>query len=261
MNRKITDAFIFYNELDMLEFRLKELNDMVDIFVIVEATRTFTGNKKPLFFEESKHRFSAYLNKIIHVVVNDMPCTGSAWDNERHQRRCIDRGLTKLKLQNSDIVIISDCDEIPDINSIKNSKYLRRMFFKKVCALEMDMYYYNLTCRGDKWYHAKALTWETYRHYNSDAEGIRHARKPKKIKNGGWHFSYFSDVDHIILKVRNFSEQQWNSEEFLDAGRIQEKIRNCEDLFSRGNPHNFHRVAISDNGYLPVHYKMLNANN
>ena len=38
---KIVDCFIFYNELDMLEFRLKELNDIVDYFVLVESTYTF----------------------------------------------------------------------------------------------------------------------------------------------------------------------------------------------------------------------------
>ena len=43
-NQIIVDSFIFYNELDMLEFRLTELNDVVDYFVIVEATHTFSGN-------------------------------------------------------------------------------------------------------------------------------------------------------------------------------------------------------------------------
>jgi hypothetical protein len=33
---KVIDCFIFYNELDMLEFRLEELNDVVDRFFIVE---------------------------------------------------------------------------------------------------------------------------------------------------------------------------------------------------------------------------------
>ena len=45
----IIDTFMFYNELDMLEFRLKELNSVVDKFVIVEATQTFVGNKKKLY--------------------------------------------------------------------------------------------------------------------------------------------------------------------------------------------------------------------
>ncbi len=39
---KVIDCFIFYNELDMLKFRLNELNDIVDYFVIVECTKTNT---------------------------------------------------------------------------------------------------------------------------------------------------------------------------------------------------------------------------
>ena len=40
---KIYDCFTFYNELDLLELRLRETYDHVDVFVIAEATRTFQG--------------------------------------------------------------------------------------------------------------------------------------------------------------------------------------------------------------------------
>ena len=46
----IYDCFIFFNELDLLEIRLNELNDIVDKFVIVECTETFSKNKKPLYY-------------------------------------------------------------------------------------------------------------------------------------------------------------------------------------------------------------------
>jgi len=32
---KVYDCFVFYNELDLLEIRLNELNDVVDYFVLV----------------------------------------------------------------------------------------------------------------------------------------------------------------------------------------------------------------------------------
>ena len=51
---KIIDCFTFYNELKMLEFRLAELNDDVDYFVLVESTFTHTGNKKDLFLKKIK---------------------------------------------------------------------------------------------------------------------------------------------------------------------------------------------------------------
>ena len=46
MGRKIIDCFIFYNELDLLTYKLNVLNDIVDYFVLVEATHTFIGKEK-----------------------------------------------------------------------------------------------------------------------------------------------------------------------------------------------------------------------
>ena len=40
---KIIDCFIFYNEVDILEYRLKTLNEVVDYFIIVESRQTFIG--------------------------------------------------------------------------------------------------------------------------------------------------------------------------------------------------------------------------
>jgi len=100
---KIIDCFTFYNELKMLEFRLAELNDDVDYFVLVESTFTHTGNKKDLFFEKNKNLYSKYLHKIIHIIVDDMPNTENAWDNEKYQRKCINRGIQQLTLNEDDV--------------------------------------------------------------------------------------------------------------------------------------------------------------
>ncbi len=45
----IYDCFIFFNELELLEIRLNTLENVVDKFVIVESTISFSGlNKKPI---------------------------------------------------------------------------------------------------------------------------------------------------------------------------------------------------------------------
>ena len=49
---KIIDSFIFYNELDMLKYRLSILNDYVDHFVLVESKFTFNRNQKELYFDK-----------------------------------------------------------------------------------------------------------------------------------------------------------------------------------------------------------------
>ena len=50
-NVKVYDCFPFLNEVELLQVRLHELDDVVDYFVIVENPLTQSGNEKPLFFE------------------------------------------------------------------------------------------------------------------------------------------------------------------------------------------------------------------
>ena len=58
MKRKVIDCFPFFNELELLKFRLTELDPYVDKFVLVESTRTFTGNFKPLYYSLNKDLFT-----------------------------------------------------------------------------------------------------------------------------------------------------------------------------------------------------------
>ena len=53
----ITDAFMFFNELELLEIRLHELSSVVDRFVLVEARETFSFRPKPLHYYENRARF------------------------------------------------------------------------------------------------------------------------------------------------------------------------------------------------------------
>ena len=64
----VYDCFIFFNELDLLEIRLNELKDVVDKFVIVESTETFSKKKKKLYYDENKDkdRFSKFLILCTH---------------------------------------------------------------------------------------------------------------------------------------------------------------------------------------------------
>jgi beta-1,4-mannosyl-glycoprotein beta-1,4-N-acetylglucosaminyltransferase len=251
---KVIDCFIFYNEIDMLKFRLKELNDCVDFFVLVECIKTHQNNDKELFFENNKHQFTEYLDKIIHIIVKDNIPTGdeNAWYRENYQRRCIDTGIKKLNLNNDDIIIISDLDEIPDsntINIIKNSNN-----FNGIYILEQDLYYYNLNTKyNSKSTLAKILN---YGSYNGDPQSLRGNNTIPTIKNGGWHFSYFGDVKFIKNKLLNFAHREFNNEFYLNDERILKQIKNCKDLYNR-NDTIFEYIDIKDNTYLPKNYKDL----
>ena len=176
MSVKIVDCFLFYNELELLKLKLKELNDVVDYFVLIESKYTFVGNEKELYYEKNKDMFSEYNNKIIHIV-HDNNATlkngprddglPASWNNENEQRFYGIKGVSQLNLVDNDLIILSDLDEIVDKNTINKikTKYLSEPIY----CLEQDMYYYNLNNKiNKKWYQSKLLNFKTYKKYISN---------------------------------------------------------------------------------------------
>lgn len=253
MPRKIVDCFTFYNEYKMLKFRLTELYDIVDHFVIVEADKTFVGSDKEMNFLKIEEDIKQFLDKVIYIQVTDMPIGDDAWAREKHQRNCISRGLDVLDLHGDDIITITDCDEIPDAISLKES--INHSILQPV-ALRQDLYYFNLNTKfSGKWYRPKLTTYDLVKTYGGP-ENIRMSNTTSMIYNGGWHFSYFGDAKMIQNKIENFSHQEFNTEEFTSEENISDAILGHRDLFKRdGIDYEF--VDIKDNSYLPKNYKML----
>ena len=113
----VYDCFQFFNELDILKLRLHILSDVADRFVISESTVTFSGDPKPLFYEEHKEEFREFADRIIHVVVRDTPMDCDAFARDHHQKCAVIRGLADAKPD--DIVIFSDVDEIPNPDTLR----------------------------------------------------------------------------------------------------------------------------------------------
>lgn len=138
----VYDCFQFFNELDILKIRLNVLAPVVDRFVISEATETFSGLKKPLYYEENKHLFAKFADKIIHVVVDDTP-QGGTHERDTFQKNAVTRGLSNCK--DEDIILFSDLDEIPNPDKIceilqnfqedKIYHFAQRLFY---CYLNME---------------------------------------------------------------------------------------------------------------------------
>jgi beta-1,4-mannosyl-glycoprotein beta-1,4-N-acetylglucosaminyltransferase len=250
----LVDCFIFYNEIDLLKYRLNVLKDVVDFFVLVESTHTFSGKEKPLYYKENEAMFAEFKDKIIHIVV-DMPhkfpvSASNHWTNEHHQRNSIQLGLENLSLADDDIIIIADVDEIPDPNTLTE---LKGVDFD-IASLCMDFYYYNLNARFDtNWFHAKILKYSKYKSMNTTCDTIRHTRC-NFITKGGWHLSYFGDAKFIQNKIRNFSHQEFNNENFTTLEKIEKRITNFGDLFDRSGS-DLRKAPINENKYLPPLYK------
>jgi beta-1,4-mannosyl-glycoprotein beta-1,4-N-acetylglucosaminyltransferase len=256
----IVDCFTFYNELEMLNYRLSILNDVVDYFVIVEATHTHVGKEKPLFFGENQHLYSNFLSKIIHVVVDDFPHkypnvnieNNDQWINENYQRSSISRGLDKISFNDNDLIVVSDLDEIPNPNTLLEIKQIG--ICEGINALEMDFYYYNLHSRFlEKWDRARIISYKSFKDLNTTCQGLRDGYG-NCIPNGGWHLSYFGDSSFIKNKIVNFGHQEFNNDNYTDIDKIEERIRNSTDLYGRHGC-NLQKIPLEENNNLPPQYE------
>lgn len=256
----IYDCFIFSNELDLLEIRLHELDKIVDRFVLVEATETFSGTSKQLYFSKNKSRFAKFLPKIIHVVVDDLSTApdahtlsyftnypfqqGSyqAWSREIYQRNAIMRGLTQCK--KSDQILISDVDEIPRATQVARLKPS-----KHVLVFEQSHYFYYLNCESaDKWRGTRAVAYDP----SLIPEVVRNT-SGKNIRNGGWHFSFLGKPIDMIKKIRSYSHQEHNTKKNLDIARIKFNVDNALDLFERPFQYSYVPLDSSYPSYIRSH--------
>ena len=146
--------------------------------------------------------FPKGINKNINNFIKEVKPHGISID--------YDINLKKLNLNNEDIIIIADLDEIPDTKTVLN---LKNNGVDCMYNLEMDLYYYNITCKYDKkWLQPKILNYGSYIKYNSPHVIFRELPNIPIIKNGGWHFSYFGDVEFIKNKLRNFTHEELNND-------------------------------------------------
>ena len=261
----IIDCFIFFNEVDLLLYRLHLLYDVVDKFILVESAYTFMGLKKESFFKKNIHKFSKFLDKIIHINLDTLPYLkpvirysysglkkenelGEQWKNEIYQRNSIINGLNKLDLTDEDIIIIGDADEI--VNPSVLNKIKKKELTINISSLDMDCYYYNLRCKRTQWQASKICNFKTLKEYKN-IDTIRKLRGMPVIPNSGWHLSYFGDEKFIELKLQNFSHQEYNNKDITQ--NIIKRINNGEDLFGRKH-HKITLIDINDNNNLPPKY-------
>lgn len=238
---RIFDGFIFHNEFDVLELRLRELYDDVDRFVLVEGDRTFTGVPKPLHFQENRERFAPWLDKIVHVPVTDFPDTDSPWTREAFQRDAIARGLAGLAPD--DMVLLSDVDEIP---RAAVARWLRQTP-AAVVGLRMAFFYYrlnHLNVAGEPheiWSVAArgrlfgSCTPQQVRLLRLSLRGVDPAAQPgvAVLNHAGWHFSYLGGDEAVREKIRAFSHQEFNTPEILEAVDVDALVASGRDLFGR----------------------------
>jgi beta-1,4-mannosyl-glycoprotein beta-1,4-N-acetylglucosaminyltransferase len=247
---KIVDCFIFNDELDLLELRLKELYPYVEKFVLCESVLTHQYKEKPLHFKENKNRFLPYLDKIVPITVVDVPIK-QGWYLERKQRHLLDVGLRGLNPE--DAVIIADVDELWNhkviLPYIKSERFrlsgdVTRLNMKHCC------YYMNMWSKDNSWYVPPLIRYELLQEYD-DINVIKQSYQDKnntpkfkgeRLSDAGWHFSYLGGVDVIIKKLESFAHTEYNTPLFKNRDFLQQAMDKGIDLFRYPEEHYYQKM-------------------
>nr|VFJ58530.1 MAG: beta-1,4-mannosyl-glycoprotein beta-1,4-N-acetylglucosaminyltransferase [Candidatus Kentron sp. DK] len=211
---KIIDGFPFYDELELLDFRLKELGPYVDHFVLVESPITFSGKPKPLYFEENKERFKDFLPRIKHVVIP--PHIGvrkeGPFARDELAYYYIYRGILDLHPHGEDVILLSDLDEIPDTEHVIN-EIVPMLLGNKVIKVRPHWFNFHIDNYLGHGQHASMTNTRfraMERFMNDDSAEPRLIPGEEWPEAMGWHFSYFLPPERIINKLLAYSH--WNDE-------------------------------------------------
>ncbi len=252
----LIDAFTWFNETEMLLFRLKMLSPLVDKFILVECDHTFSGKPKPYYSDDLDGQFDPYRKKlVIHKMKasiegldfskkpTEYDETAPSWQIEHQQRDAI--GEACRHFPPDALVLVSDVDEIPARDALEWALHNNAGRTAPV-SFGQFMFYYNLRFvrdvvitdpatpqiffwKGTILTHVQALQ-------TQGAQALRSLRNSLGfINHGGWHLSYFKDADGIKNKIESFSHQEFNKEEFKDSAYIAKCIETGQDLFAREN--------------------------
>jgi len=244
---KIFDCLPFFNEKEILELRFMELYDTVDYFVIVEANRSHNGTPKEFYFEKYKDDFKPWLDKVIYVKVEDMPeyDPKDVFRLEYFQRNQIMRGLTTAVP--GDKIIVSDCDEIPCVEGIKEE-----LLNTEWVVFSQELFYYYVNNRLHRaWGGSVMANFGTFKNPQKlrwFAIRRQFSRSgPNVVSPGGWHYSYMTggDAKRVRDKVELFAEKN-----LLElAGSLEDverKIKTQQDLYNRSECKSYYKQGIVD---------------
>ena len=248
---------MFFDEEMLLSLRLKTLNKYIEKFIIVESKYTHSGDKKKLIFDINK--YAEFKNKINYVVTDNfaegietinsdddenkknIKYIMNALKRENYQRDKITDGLRDASP--NDWVIISDLDEIPNLDKINFTTINKKIIFFK-----QRVFYYklNLELKNIHWIGSKAVQkknlispqWlrnikdKIYPKWRLDI--IFSKKKYNNIfcvDDGGWHFSYIKKPEDIEKKLKSYLHHREYDLEPLGIEKIKKFVNNKSVIY------------------------------
>ena len=241
----LIDSFQFFNERELVELRVKYLNEIVDYFVVIEADITHQGKKKDWNFPDIlKNELKKFSKKIQYhqlkidtekikneesFIIEDLK-GDDAWRIENFQRN-----YTKTvckKFSDNDILIISDVDEIP---SKEKLKFILSSDFEKISPIAMEQHLFHIDCnylRKESWRGSIVTTIKICNAY-SPHQFRRYRNKISHFTDSGWSFSSFGGAKKIKEKFEAFAHKEYNDAKFKSIEHIENCQKNGLDLFHR----------------------------
>lgn len=239
----IIDTTMFNKDFTTLGIRLAELYDVVDLFVICESKYTFSGQQKKLYLTENINLFKQFANKIEIVVEDKKHFTKIAMIREIHQRKRISQYLNQIKFDARDLILYSDCDEIPRaeiVASLSNQQNVNALLelrgfsnyintesgvwprarivsgnnYKSIESLRQDIFLYNLENRKKlKKFFVRVPYYWTTRNFYLWQIPIKYVRPNLSIlRNAGWHFNNLFLPEEIYWKIESSAHTEFNTE-------------------------------------------------
>ena len=242
----IIDAFTFLNEKELVELRVKYLNDIVDCFLIVEADFTHTGKEKKWNFPEIlKNNLKKFSHKIqYHQMKVNLEkaeaekspnfigkTLGRSWKVETMQRNYL-KEVYKKSSSSNDIIIISDLDEIPSKDKIS---FIKSCDFKIIAPVAFSQALFHLNCNYlnlEQWIGSVAITKKLIDKY--EPQVFRdYKNRISRFIDAGWSFSSFGGPKKVREKLEAFCHEEYNKEKYNDEAHVEKCIETGSDLFGR----------------------------
>ncbi|ERN13824.1 beta-1,4-mannosyl-glycoprotein 4-beta-N-acetylglucosaminyltransferase isoform X2 [Amborella trichopoda] len=226
--RRVYDAVVFNNELDMLSIRWNELYPYITEFVLLESNSTFSGIPKPLFFKNNKEQFKYVESRLTYGMIGGRFKKGeNPFVEEAYQRVALDRLLRFAGITDDDLLIMSDVDEIPSAHTINLLRWCDDI--PRVLHLRLKNYLYSFEFLVDD----KSWRASVHRYQTGKTRYAHYRRTDDLLADAGWHCSFcFRHISEFTFKMKAYSHvDRVKFSDFLKHSRIQDIICKGADLF------------------------------
>ena len=253
---KIFDCTNFFNEDMMYGLRLKILDKYIDKFVVAESRYSHSGEPKKLNFNIDL--YPEFKDRIIYIVVDNEPTDltdlkNLSYDQAQGMKRM--NSLKRIKQQydalssgieganENDLIILSDCDEIPNLKNLENLKNNQIIIFKQLLFYyKFDLHHNAMTWYGSKGClkkNLKTFNWlrniknKKYNFWRLDTYFSNNKYTNLKIiDEGGWHFTNIKSPEDIVMKLSNFGEHNEFEMSDIDVEKMTKLVKEKKVYFN-----------------------------